>query len=226
VARKVLGDETKVEFVHLGMGTHVKALLPWYEFLDPFLRSLAVLTTVINGNWWHLGMRGKLPEFLCPKDSAGQEDFVGLDYYWGISDFEFHRIYQLLEATMGNFSNAPVDPPGLLRNLKRLHRWFPSSDILIIENGCINVADGFTRAKYLEAHLAQVEKARLNGIPLAAYICWSITSNREWNLPFSPASDFGLYNIRLDTDPTLERRNTDTAETYKKIIRRMNAAGI
>jgi beta-glucosidase/6-phospho-beta-glucosidase/beta-galactosidase len=60
---------------------------------------------------------------------------------------------------------------------------------------------------------------------LAAYICWSITSNREWNLPFSPASDFGLYNIRLDTDPTLERRNTDSAETYKKIIRQMNTAG-
>ena len=226
VAEMVLGDETKVEFVDLGMGKHVKALLPWYEFLDPILRGLAVSTTVINSNWWHLGMRGKLPEFLCPKDCVGQEDFVGLDYYWGISDLELHRIYQLLEATMSNFSSAPVDPPGLLRNLKRLHRWFPASEILIIENGCINVADGFTRAKYLEAHLAQVEKARLNGIPLAAYICWSITSNREWNLPFSPASDFGLYNIRLDIDPTLERRNTDSAATYKNIIRQMNSAGI
>ena len=226
VARMVLGDETKIEFVPLGMGKHVKALLPWYEFLDPILRGLAVSTTVINSNWWHLGMRGKLPEFLCPKDCVGQEDFVGLDYYWGISNLEFHRIYQLLEATMSNFSSAPVDPPGLLRNLKRLHRWFQTSEILIIENGCINVADGFTRAKYLEAHLAQVEKARLNGIPLAAYICWSITSNREWNLPFSPVSDFGLYNIRLDIDPTLERRNTDSAETYKKIIRQMNTAGI
>jgi beta-glucosidase/6-phospho-beta-glucosidase/beta-galactosidase len=225
VAEMVLGDGTKVEFVPVGMGKHVKALLPWYEFLDPILRGFAVSTTVINSNWWHLGMRGKLAESLCPKDCVGQEDFVGLDYYWGISDLEFHRIYQLLEATMSNFSNAPVDPPGLLRNLKRLHRWFPASEILLIENGCINVADGFTRAKYLEAHLAQVGKARLNGIPLAAYICWSITSNREWNLPFSPASDFGLYNIRLDTDPTLERRNTDSAETYKKIIRQMNTAG-
>jgi beta-glucosidase/6-phospho-beta-glucosidase/beta-galactosidase len=225
VARMVLGDETKIEFVQLGMGNHVKALLPWYEFLDPILRGLAVSTTVINSNWWHLGMRGKLPEFLCPKDCVGQEDFVGLDYYWGISGLEFHRIYQLLEATMSNFSRAPVDPPGLLRNLKRLHRWFQASEILIIENGCINVADGFTRAKYLEAHLAQVEKARLKGIPLAAYICWSITSNREWNLPFSPVSDFGLYNIRLDIDPTLERRSTDSAETYKKIIRQMKIAG-
>jgi beta-glucosidase/6-phospho-beta-glucosidase/beta-galactosidase len=110
--------------------------------------------------------------------------------------------------------------------IKRLHRWFPSAEILIIENGCINFADGFTRAKYLEAHLAQVEKARLNRIPLAAYICWSITSNREWNLPFSPASDFGLYNIRLDTDLTLERRKTHAADTYKQIIRRMNLASI
>jgi beta-glucosidase/6-phospho-beta-glucosidase/beta-galactosidase len=225
VAKMVLGDETKVEFVPLGKGKHVKALMSWYEFLDPILRGLAVSTTVINSNWWHLGMRGKLPEFLCPKDCVGQEDFVGLDYYWGISHLEFHRIYQLLEATMSNFSSAPVDPPGLLRNLKRLHRWFPASEILIIENGCISVADGFSRAKYLEAHLAQVEKARLNGIPLAAYICWSITSNREWNLAFSPASDFGLYNIRLDTDPTLARRNTDSAEAYRKIIRQMKTAG-
>jgi beta-glucosidase/6-phospho-beta-glucosidase/beta-galactosidase len=226
VAKKVLGDETKVEFVPLGVRKQVKALVPWYEFLDPFLRGLAVLTTVLNSNWWHLGMRGKLPGFLCPKYCVGQEDFVGLDYYWGISDFEFHRIYRLLEATMSNFSSAPVDPPGLLRTLKRLHRWFPSAEILIIENGCINFADGFTRAKYLEAHLALVEKARLNRIPLAAYICWSITSNREWNLPFSPASDFGLYNIRLDTDLTLERRKTHAADTYKQIIRRMNLASI
>lgn len=226
VASEVLGGPANVSFVSLPEAAPEKALTPWYQFLDPFLKGLAVLTSAINGNWWHLGMCGKLPKFLCPTDCVNQQDFVGFDYYWGINTFEFHRIYQLLEATMSRFANAPVDPPGLFRALKRLHRWFPSKEILIIEHGCINFADGFTKARCLKEHLRQVERARCVGIPVAAYICWSITSNREWGLPFSAASDFGLYHIKLDSDPALERIGTDSAETYKRIIRQMRAASV
>jgi beta-glucosidase/6-phospho-beta-glucosidase/beta-galactosidase len=52
-----------------------------------------------------------------------------------------------------------------------------------------------------------------------AYICWSITSNREWGLKFTGNSDFGLYHVDLDTDPALTRQPTSGAEAYAQIIR-------
>jgi beta-glucosidase/6-phospho-beta-glucosidase/beta-galactosidase len=222
IAERILGDSNKVKYFEVTLPERVQALVPWYDFLGPLLKSLGVVTTMLNSNWWYLGMRGKLPEFLCPRDCVGQQDFVGLDYYWGTSAFEFHRIHQLLEATMSNFSDAPVDPPGLLRVIRRVKRWFRHSEIWIIENGCIETADGFTRASYLHEHIKQVELARSNGFPVSAYICWSITSNREWGLPFSEASDFGLYRVELDEDPRLTRWETDSGTTYKNIIDRFN----
>ena len=163
-------------------------------------------------------MAGKLPELFCPKECAGQQDFVGLDYYWGIDSFELHRVHQLIDASMSRFDDAPVDSPGLLRALSRLHRWFPDKEILIIENGCIDQADNHSREQYLRAHIREVTRARATGIPVAGYICWSITSNREWGLAFGPASDFGLYHINLDGDPELKRVSTASAEMYKRVI--------
>jgi beta-glucosidase/6-phospho-beta-glucosidase/beta-galactosidase len=119
---------------------------------------------------------------------------------------------------MSRFDDAPVDSPGLLRALSRLHRWFPDKEIIIIENGCIEVADNHTREQYLRSHIREVTRARATGIPVVGYICWSITSNREWGLEFGPASDFGLYHIGLDDDTELKRVPTASAEMYRQVI--------
>ena len=160
-----------------------------------------------------------MPEFLCPRECVGLQDFVGLDYYWGIDSFELNRMHQLIDASMSHFDGAPVDPPGLSRVLSRFHRWFPGLEIIIVENGCIENADNFARAEYIHAHIREVLRARATGIPVRGYICWSITSNREWGLPFGAASDFGLYHIDLDNDPELKRVPTPSAQLYRKIIR-------
>ncbi len=52
---------------------------------------------------------------------------------------------------------------------------------------------------------------------------FSLTSNREWGLKFSPSSDFGLYHIELDTDPALKRVPTPAALTYQKLIEKRGA---
>ena len=57
------------------------------------------------------------------------------------------------------------------------------------------------------------------GVKIPIYICWSITSNREWGLPFGPGNDFGLYHIDLDSDPDLKRVPTTAVEVYKGIIK-------
>jgi beta-glucosidase/6-phospho-beta-glucosidase/beta-galactosidase len=218
VGKRIFGRDGCVQFEKLQLDQRIASLSSWSRLFEPLLRSASVVGTVLNSNWWHLGMAGKLPEFLCPKGCAGKQDFVGLDYYWGVDAFELHRMHQLIDASLSRFDHAPVDPAGLLRALSRFHRWFPNLEILIIENGCIETADEFTRAEYLRAHIREVTRARAVGIPVRGYICWSITSNREWGLPFGPASDFGLYHIDLDNDPELKRTPTQSAAVYKQTI--------
>jgi beta-glucosidase/6-phospho-beta-glucosidase/beta-galactosidase/ABC-type amino acid transport substrate-binding protein len=221
LAARLFGNSESVRFERLNLDERVASLSTPARFLEPLLKPLTVVGAVINSNWWHLGMAGKLPEFLCPAECVDTQDFVGLDYYWGISTLELHRMHQLIDASLSNFFGAPVDPPGLLRVLRRLHRWFPDKEILIIENGCIESADGFTRPQYLSSHLDQLKQARALGMPVRGYICWSLTSNREWGLKFDANSDFGLYHIDLDTDPALTRKPTECVKVYKEAIQAM-----
>jgi beta-glucosidase/6-phospho-beta-glucosidase/beta-galactosidase len=163
-------------------------------------------------------MAGKLPTFLCPPECVGQQDFVGFDYYWGISTLQPHRIHQLMDAIFGRYDQAPVWPQALYGMLKYHAKLFPDKEILIIENGCVDNADGIDRAKYLSEHIRQVQRARHDGIKVVAYTCWSITSNREWGLKFDASSNFGLYHIDLDNDHDLKRIPTAAVQVYKKII--------
>jgi beta-glucosidase/6-phospho-beta-glucosidase/beta-galactosidase/ABC-type amino acid transport substrate-binding protein len=220
IAKQILGSEEKVDFRIVHMEERLPVLTSYFKWLEPLLKMLSVIGTFLTSNWWHLGMAGQLPEFMCPPECVGQQDFLGLDYYWGISKSEPHRLHQLIEASQSNFENAPADPPGLFKVLQRFHRWFPHQELLIIENGCIAKADGFNRAEYLRAHLDEVERARAAGVPVRAYIYWSITSNREWGLKFTPASDFGLYHIELDTDAELKRVRTESADVFESYARK------
>ena len=194
-------------------------LKPWLEWLlEPILKPVAIVSTMVAANWWHLGMAGQLPEFLCPGECVGQQDYVGLDYYWGINTLQLHRIAALIGSGFGHFDKAPVWPSALHEHLKFHARLFPKLPILIIENGSVEVADQVDRPTYLRKHVEQVQYALRDGANVTAYIVWAITSNREWGLHFDAASDFGLYHIELDTDPDLARAPTPSSLAYQSII--------
>jgi beta-glucosidase/6-phospho-beta-glucosidase/beta-galactosidase len=169
--------------------------------------------------WWHLGMAGQLPEFLCPKECIGQQDYVGLDYYWGISSLRLNRVQALIDAALGHFDRAPVYPGALHGLMRYLAELFPGLPLLVAENGSVAVADDVVRASYLRRHISQVQRVAADGVKVAGYVCWSITSNREWGHPFGPSNDFGLYHIDLDYDPELRRQATGEVEVYGEIIR-------
>jgi beta-glucosidase/6-phospho-beta-glucosidase/beta-galactosidase len=188
------------------------------SLLDALRKPYAIVSTMVAANWWHLGMAGKLPEFLCPGECGGQQDYVGLDYYWGISNLQLNRIAALINSGLGHFDQAPVWPAALYEHLKYQASLFPELPILIVENGCVDVADNMDRPTYLRKHIEQVQRARREGVNVAAYIVWAITSNREWGLHFDKASDFGLYHIELDSDPELRRVPTLSSLAYKTII--------
>lgn len=219
IAMEIFGDPGKVVF----RPVHTHERLPMLRssllrLLDPLCRLYSIFSTALTSNWWHLGMAGKLQPFLCPPECVGQQDFVGLDYYWGTSTLGPHRILQLMETSLFRYNRAPVWPEGLYGILKYHAQLFPGKEILLIENGCVDKADDRDRAVYISQHVRQVQRARRDGINIMTYICWSITSNREWGMPFGPASDFGLYHIDLDTDAALKRTPTPAVEVYRKII--------
>ena len=218
LAQRILGDATRVRFRSARTAERIPLLRSLRRFLDPLLRPYSIFSTVLASNWWHLGMAGELDEFLCPKECIGQQDFVGLDYYWGIPTLRLDRVQRLIDAALGRFDRAPVWPGALYGILRYQASLFPHLPLLVIENGSVDVADGVDRAAYLRQHLQQIQQAVCDGVNVVGYVCWSITSNREWGLAFSRSSDFGLYHIDLDTDPGLKRQPTPAVAVYQGII--------
>ena len=219
IAKRILGrDDAKVQFHSLQGERRLHATRSWLGVFDGLRKTIAIFGTLLGTNWWNLGMAGKLPEFLCPPQCAGALDFVGLDYYWGVPSFWPGQLQRLAAASEFRYGSAPVWPAALDEILRDAQKRFPGKPIVVIENGCVTSADGFSRSAYVEAHVRQVQRALRKGVPVAAYVCWSITSNREWGLPFDENSDFGLYHIDLDTDPDLKRVPTESSRRYAQII--------
>ncbi|MGH7727665.1 MAG: family 1 glycosylhydrolase [Vulcanimicrobiaceae bacterium] len=219
IARRIFRtQDPKVQFVPLSGAERIGAARSWLRVFDGLRKSLAMFGTILGANWWNLGMAGRLPPFLCPPECVGALDFVGLDYYWGVPSVWPGQLQRLAAAGECRYGNAPVWPSVLETLLREAQATFPGKPIVVVENGCVTNADGFSRADYLAAHIAQVERALAGGVPLVAYLCWSITSNREWGLPFDDNSDFGLFHIDLDRDPSLARVPTAAATRYAQLI--------
>jgi beta-glucosidase/6-phospho-beta-glucosidase/beta-galactosidase/ABC-type amino acid transport substrate-binding protein len=218
IAKRILGDEGKVRFSPLHGDHRMSATRSWLQMFFALRKTIGIFGTLLGTNWWNLGMAGKLPEFLCPRECAGTLDYVGIDYYWGAPSFWPGELHRLSAAAEFKYGSAPVWPGALEVILREQAREFPGKPIIVIENGCVTSADGYTRSRYLEAHVREVRRAVEHGIPVVAYLCWSITSNREWGLHFDDDSDFGLYHIDLDTDPKLERKPTDASAAYARLI--------
>ena len=224
LAKELLGDESKLEIVPLEPGRRLEFLESKGGWLNWAWRFWGTTSLIANASWWYLGMLGRLPEELCPREAVGAQDFVGLDYYWGLPTSGLHKFRLLEDAAHGRFLRAPVWPQGLGHALRRLARWFPGQEIMIVENGCPPEAGGIKRADYMDAHLREVEAALARGVPVRGYNWWSITSNREWGHPFDPNTDFGLHFVDLDRDPGLARVPTPDAGRYREWCRRAGRA--
>ena len=160
MAQEIFGDPGKVIFRPARTQERLPLVRSFLRFLDPLFKLYSILSTALTSNWWHLGMAGKLPEFLCPPECVGQQDFVGFDYYWGISMLRLHRIQRLMSAMYGFYDQAPVWSGALYRMLKYHAKLFPDKEILVLENGCVDKADGIDRASYIQQHVRQVQRVQ------------------------------------------------------------------
>lgn len=144
------------------------------------------------------------------RDGEGTLDYVAIDYY--------------CRLTVANVLNLPrqdkwtVYPEGLYNALKRFHNRY-NLPVLIAENGVATWdhsarADKWTRAAYTVAHVAQMQRAMKDGVPVLGYIHWSITDNYEWG-SFSPC--FGLYRVDC-RNQDFRRIPTDGVDAFKSVI--------
>lgn len=193
------------------------------NLIEKWLQAWTVFSTFVASSWWYLGMRGELPNDLCPDENAGQFDFVSFDYYFGVSALTPDQLYRLALSMQRQFHQAALWPGGLYQALRYYHRLFPDKPIVIAENGFADGPNGQRRGEQLAAHVKSVQRAIGDGIDVQAYCVWSITSNREWGLPQTSASDFGLYYVDMEQDRDLKRRPTPSAEAYRKLIEQLKS---
>ena len=157
--------------------------------------------------------RGSVPEAI------GTQDFIGVNYYFAErSMFDATNPGQLFSRWVKPTWNAAVppfagdiSPSGFYDFLKECAAY--DKPIYVTENGLFDIGDG-TQTRYLVLHLAQVQRAAGEGVPLKGYFYWTLVDNFEWAEGFT--ARFGLYHLDV---PTQKRTPRLSAEIYARIAR-------
>ena len=126
--------------------------------------------------------------------------------------------------------DVPPDPPAMTRWCRDQHQFLPGLPLWVVENGlCSRVRngrsyprlDGWDRPRYLRAHVAAVLDAVAVGVPVTAYLHWSLVDNYEWGSYQPRFGIFGIDRARgprgirwLDTDA----EGRDSAAAYRQLI--------
>ena len=158
---------------------------------------------------------GRVEKYIRPGDDQAVKvdfDFIGVQYYtrvlvkpwpipmlhgvpWNSHDFRNYEI-----SAMG----WEVQADGLYEALDYVHSYQPAPRLVVTENGVAfpdTLVDGRVhdprRVAFYEDHLAQVLRAKNDGMPIDGYFCWSLMDNFEWAEGYSPR--FGLARVDFDT---------------------------
>lgn len=147
------------------------------------------------------------PGVFCePLAQHSTLDFLGVNYYtrnfirfegpWGARLFGIVDDRGQPPGKLGerNQMGWEVYAPGLYRVLRDLMRY--RLPIMICENG-ICASHDEQRARFLSDHLAQVRRARAEGMPVWGYLYWSLLDNFEWHHGFGPR--FGILEVDYAT---------------------------
>jgi len=101
-------------------------------------------------------------------------------------------------------------PDGLREMLVRIHQDYRLPDLYIAENGAAmddvlengQVHDPVRRG-YLQSHIAAVAQARDAGVPVSAYLAWSLLDNYEWGHGYTRR--FGICYVDYATQQRIPK---------------------
>ena len=146
------------------------------------------------------------------KKLAFEMDFIGLQNYTRevvkYAPFMPFVKAKIIKANERNvcttLMNWEVYPASIYYALKRLSQYAGVKEIIITENGAAfkdeliqnTVADD-SRVDYLKSYIAQVLKAKKEGVHVTGYFVWTLLDNFEWAEGFHPR--FGLVHVDFKT---------------------------
>ena len=167
------------------------------------------------------------PEFIKPGDMeliAQQTDLLGINYYTRMF------VSEKMAGVHNEKRNVPhtemgweLYPQGLYELLERINREYQPKQLMVTENGA-SYSDGpdeagrvrdQRRIDYLHTHIYEVWKAIQAGIPVTAYLQWSLMDNFEWARGYSQR--FGAIHVDYETQ---KRTIKDSAYWYRDVIER------
>jgi beta-glucosidase len=159
-------------------------------------------------------LRG-IAKYILPGDEANMVfdfDFIGVQVYTReIVKFSLFTPYIYGRLVKAKKRNVPltlmgweVYPPAMYEALKKFAAYNKNLPIYITENG-VAFPDEVTddrvhdteRTAYLQTHIAQVLKAKQDGVDVRGYFVWTLTDNFEWAEGYHPR--FGLIHIDFET---------------------------
>jgi len=147
-------------------------------------------------------------------------DFMGINYYSRTvvrAEGSYDVRSSGLEVTEMNWE---VYPQGLTELLVRVHQDYTIPSLLITENGgafkdpMVNGQVHDTdRERYLKTHIAAVQRAMQQGVPMKGYMVWSLMDNFEWASGY--AKRFGIVYVDYATQ---QRTLKDSAKWYRNFL--------
>jgi beta-glucosidase len=157
----------------------------------------------------------RLAKYFAPGDEDRIHfdfDFIGLQNYTReIVKHSYLTPYLHARLVYAEKRNVPITvmkwevyPEAIYQILKKFNAYPQIKKIYITENGAAfpdQVNDGIVedteRLKYLKEHMAQVLRAKKEGINVDGYFVWTLTDNFEWAEGYHPR--FGLVHVDFET---------------------------
>jgi beta-glucosidase len=111
-------------------------------------------------------------------------------------------------------AGTPIVPSGLTDLLVRIRDDYGEIPIMITENGAVfaEPLHDTERVQFIRAHVAALEEAIEQGVPVIGYCHWSLLDNFEWALGY--AQRFGIVHVDYETQ---ERTVKDSGRYYARI---------
>jgi beta-glucosidase len=157
----------------------------------------------------------RIEKYMKPEDEKNMPfdfDFIGLQYYQRavVKPLFFVPAVHGINVKAKELGHEitemgwEVYPEGIYEIIKQFSKYEKIKKIYITENGSAfkdevngNEVNDVKRLQYYKDHLAQVLKAKNEGIDIGGYFCWSFMDNFEWAEGFRPR--FGLVHVDYET---------------------------
>lgn len=165
----------------------------------------------------------RLQPYIHPtdmRDSCFDFDFIGIQNYtreivrhsWLVPYVGARLIPAPQRGVDTTLMDWEVYPPSIYEMIKKYNGYKNMPRLLITENGAAfpdrvhkGRVDDAPRTAYLQEHLAQVLRAKQEGLSVDGYFVWTFTDNFEWAEGYHPR--FGLVHVDFDTQKRIVKQS-------------------